>query len=307
MNFAQLSSKALAIVFTLTTFVLSWSFLWLGSGLSPGALAIILMWIPGLVSIAFRLGFREGFADAGFQAAGLRFWLLAFSVPLGMATATYILAWVFGLVELTPYLKQQSMFGPQPVRLVWFNPEAGTLGLLGQRLVVVMTLGIAQGSLFGLGEEIGWRGYLLPRLIQARVRFPILISGIIWAVWHMPFVLLTFQHQRYVTAALYALLCVVFAVFISWMRLASGSVFVAAMVHGAYNTFYQDFFDHSFAGPQKWFWAGEVGLLCSVLSGAVALWLYKTNRISPLLRNTHPGEEARTIGKGSPVTPIVNS
>jgi membrane protease YdiL (CAAX protease family) len=39
------------------------------------------------------------------------------------------------------------------------------------------------------GEEIGWRGYMLTRLIDARVPAPILTSGIVWALWHLPLVL----------------------------------------------------------------------------------------------------------------------
>ena len=242
------------------------------------------MWIPGVVSIALRIGFREGFLDAGFRAGRLRFWMIAYVVPLALAAATYFVAWLMRQVYITPYLQQQSMFGPLPFRLVWFNNHTETLGLISQRLAVVMTLGIIIGFLSGLGEEIGWRGYLLPKLVKANVRYPILASGIIWGTWHVPFVLLTFQHQRYITAVLYWTLCIVFAIFIGWIRLASGSVFVAGMAHGAYNTFYQDFFDHSFAGPHKWFWAGEVGLLCSVAFGALALWLYRTDRIAPLLQ-----------------------
>jgi membrane protease YdiL (CAAX protease family) len=36
------------------------------------------------------------------------------------------------------------------------------------------------------GEEIGWRGYLLTRLIDAGVPRPVLVSGLIWALWHAP-------------------------------------------------------------------------------------------------------------------------
>ena len=280
-------AKWAAIAYTVVTCLLSWSFLWaLNAGLrvSAGLMPFVLMWIPGAVAVAFRLGSGEGFANAGFCAGALRYWVWAYVVPLGLATATYAAAWVLQQVDLTPYLKQQSMLGPLPIRLSWFNAEATTAGLLTQRFLVVATVGLVIGFVGALGEEIGWRGYLLPKLVQAGVRFPILVVGLIWAAWHVPFVLLTFQHQRYVTAALYALACVVVGVFISWLRLASGSVWVAAMAHASYNSFYQDFYDRSFVGPHKWFWAGEVGLLCSVVFAAVAVVLYRTNRIAPLLQ-----------------------
>lgn len=291
----NLSSGWLACLFTAVTFLLSWTFLFLAGNWLKGWGAFVLMWIPAAVAIGFRIAFREGFGDAGFHAGRPRYWLLAVAVPLVLATATYLVAWLIKQVEVTPYLKQQSMFGPAPVRLTWFNADAGTLAVFGQRFAVVMTLGLVMGMLSGPGEEIGWRGYLLPRLIKADVRCPILVSGLIWGAWHIPFILLTFQQERYVTAALYFLLCVVFAVFVGWLRLASDSVFVAGMAHGAYNTFYQDFYDHSFAGPHKWFWAGEVGLLCSLMFGAFALWLYKTNRIAPLLQRMRADRPSSTL------------
>lgn len=281
------SSKLAAVAFTSVTCLLSWSFLWAvrsGLRLPEGLVPFALMWIPGTVAVAFRLGLVEGFADAGFRAGASRYWAWAYAVPFGLATATYAAAWMLQQVDITPYLKQQSMLGPLPFRLNWFNAEATTVGLLTQRFLVVATVGIVIGFVGALGEEIGWRGYLLPKLVQAGVRYPILVVGLIWAAWHVPFVLLTFQHQRYATAALYALACVVVGVFISWLRLASGSVWVAAMAHASYNSFYQDFYDHSFVGPNKWLWAGEVGLLCSAAFGVIAAMLYRTNRIAPLLQ-----------------------
>lgn len=280
-------AKSAAIAFTGVTCLLSWSFLWAlkaGLRLPAGLVPYLLMWIPGVVAIAFRIGLDKGFADAGFRAGAKRYWVLAYAVPLGLATATYATAWLFQQVQLTPYLKQQTMLGPLPFRISWFKAEATTGGLLGQRFLVVATVSIVIGYVGALGEEIGWRGYLLPRLVQAGVRFPILVVGLIWGAWHVPFVLLNFQRKPYAAAALYALACVVVGVFISWLRLASGSVWVAAMAHTSYNSFFQDFYDHSFVGENKWFWAGEVGLLCSVAFAGVAVWLYRTNRIASLLQ-----------------------
>jgi hypothetical protein len=39
------------------------------------------------------------------------------------------------------------------------------------------------------GEEIGWRGYMLTRLIDAGVPRPVLVSGVIWGLWHVPLIL----------------------------------------------------------------------------------------------------------------------
>jgi membrane protease YdiL (CAAX protease family) len=297
----RLSPGTLATIYSLATCLLSWSYLALARGplaAHPWIFVIIVMWIPATLSISMRLAFREGFTDIGPRVGAPRYWAIAYAGPFALATLTYALAWLIGQVHISPYLPQQSMFGPLPIRLTWWNASASTTGLLAQRLALVATLSISLGFLPALGEEIGWRGYLLPKLIQARVRFPILTGGLIWGIWHVPFVLLTFEHKPYATAAIYVLICVAFAPFIGWLRLASGSVLVAAMAHASYNAFYQDFFDHSFAGPHKWLWAGEVGLFCSLCSGLVALFLYRTNHITPFY---HP--PTATPSPPSPNTP----
>ena len=273
--------KRSAAIFVVITCLLSWAFIWIvhaGLRMTPGVFPLVLMWIPGVVSITMRLAFHEGFADAGFRTGAPRYWLWAYAGPLALGTATYLMAALLQQVHLTPYLKQQSMMG-LPFRLAWWNADLGSAGLLAQRFLVTSTLGVAIGFVYGLGEEIGWRGYLLPKLIQGGARYPILISGLVWAIWHAPFVLLFYERHPVANALLYALACLTFGVFISWLRLVSGSVIIAALAHSAYNTFLQEFYDYSFVGPNKWFWAGDVGLLCGLSCGALALWLYRTRRM----------------------------
>jgi membrane protease YdiL (CAAX protease family) len=53
------------------------------------------------------------------------------------------------------------------------------LGIMGAFLLWLFT--------FGLGEELGWRGYALPRLQKGRSALPAtLILGVVWALWHLP-------------------------------------------------------------------------------------------------------------------------
>lgn len=55
-------------------------------------------------------------------------------------------------------------------------------------LASCLTLQLLIGMVFAAGEEIGWRGYMLTRLIAAGVPKPILVSGLIWGAWHLPLI-----------------------------------------------------------------------------------------------------------------------
>ena len=54
----------------------------------------------------------------------------------------------------------------------------------------ILALFLTQLFTSGLGEEVGWRGYLLPRLQRtSHGERPLWVIGMIWAVWHYPFVI----------------------------------------------------------------------------------------------------------------------
>ena len=90
------------------------------------------------------------------------------------------------------------------------------------------SVGLVHSIANGLGEEIGWRGFLVPELFKTMgFTATALFSGIIWALWHYP-VLIGADYNAG-TPAWYGLIC--FTVMIlaisfifAWMRLKSGSL-----------------------------------------------------------------------------------
>src|SRR5919107_2775287 len=88
-----------------------------------------------------------------------------------------------------------------------------------------------------VGEELGWRGYALPRLLAQRSALAAsLILGVLWGLWHLPtfFVPGAPQHGLPITAFL--LLTVAYSVLFTWIYLHTvGSVLLATLFHGAIN------------------------------------------------------------------------
>lgn len=90
-----------------------------------------------------------------------------------------------------------------------------------------------------LGEEIGWRGWLLPHLLR---RFgpwgAIAISGVAWGMWHAPLILLGYNYPDAPGwLALLAMtgMCTIIGGIIGWLRLRGGSVWPAAVAHSTFN------------------------------------------------------------------------
>jgi uncharacterized protein len=92
-------------------------------------------------------------------------------------------------------------------------------------------------ALFAFGEEWGWRGYLLQKLLPLGQWPALIICGVIWGLWHLPVILLGYNYPLYPhTGWLFMLvLCVLLGILFGWTRLATGSIWPAVIAHGALN------------------------------------------------------------------------
>ncbi len=113
-----------------------------------------------------------------------------------------------------------------------FPPALPFLGWLLLQLGSVLSV-----LVFAFGEEYGWRGYLLPKLLPTGIWPMLLLSGVIWTAWHAPLILL----RDFAGPGDFAAYCTLFlvgralpqVVVISWLRLASGSVWAAVVFHAS--------------------------------------------------------------------------
>jgi len=91
-----------------------------------------------------------------------------------------------------------------------------------------------------LGEEFGWRGFVLPAL-EARFHPPwdSLILGVIWAVWHLPLFFISSAAQHNFPFMLYVLSAMPLSILITWIYHGSGnSLLLVMLFHAAINTWY---------------------------------------------------------------------
>jgi membrane protease YdiL (CAAX protease family) len=116
---------------------------------------------------------------------------------------------------------------------------APSLGMPLLGVAVFLAFSIFPGS--ALGEEIGWRGYALPRLQTRRSALSAsLIIGVIWALWHQPLWLAGWlQGEPFRTPTLYAAFVVstiALSVILSWVyNSTGGSLLMVALLHATAN------------------------------------------------------------------------
>jgi membrane protease YdiL (CAAX protease family) len=224
-----------------------------------------LMLAPGLASVITRLVRGEGFADVSFRLRGPRMgsaFRLAFALPLVVGTVAYGTAYLLGLAKFDP-----------PAFPFAVSPALAQFGLI---LVLAATLALLLSFPTTAGEEIGWRGYLLPRIIEARISHPILLSSLIWGAWHLPVLLAgvyAVGPSRLLSAAGLMLATLAFGAILAWLRLATGSIWPVVIAHAAWNALINAGFTFATQNPSQNIWIGETGILVAGMVVIAALLL----------------------------------
>ncbi|WP_159623632.1 CPBP family intramembrane glutamic endopeptidase [Ruania rhizosphaerae] len=200
------------------------------------AAAVVIVGVDRPASIPRRLGLgplRPFGRTIGMSAATL----FAFAV---LPFAAVFLGAALGMIQLD--LEHLSAAQAQLQQIEAQAGPGGTAGMTPQMLLLVSIAAVPINALVSsaaaFGEELGWRGWLVPNLLPLG-RWPaLLISGVIWALWHAPIILLGYNFG-YTDARGLALMigfCVPLGVLLGWLRLRTASVWPAVVGHGAVNT-----------------------------------------------------------------------
>jgi len=229
-------------------------------------------WSPGLAAFATKKLFGESIRDLPWRWGDARHAWLAYFIPIGYALPVYLIAWITGLGAFNTSIlpKIATDFG-------WQNfPPALTLFLF---VLITATIGMVGKLSRALGEEIGWRGFLVPELSKV-VGFPGigLISGLMWALYHYPVLLFADYNAgapAWYGASCFTILAVSGSFIMAWLTLRARSLWPAAILHASHNLLIQSILTPltKDTGPTK-FIIDEfgVGLVVTVTIGAIIAW-----------------------------------
>ena len=187
----------------------AWGAVW---SITP-ALATVIMLL-----VVTREGYtRKGWQSLGLRRPGLRMWPIAFFGTLGITVAATVAVWATPLASVT---------------------ASADGGIINSAVSLVLQV-ILLATTFALAEEIGIRGYLLPKLLPLGRKRALFVTGLVWATWHMPLIFLTSLiplGNRVVSVPLFYAAVVAASFFYGYLRIASGSLWPASIAHATHNS-----------------------------------------------------------------------
>jgi membrane protease YdiL (CAAX protease family) len=146
---------------------------------------------------------RQGWRSLGLHHLGLRMWCIAFFGTLLITVVASAVVWLTPLASVVV----PAFGGVSPI-ISW---------LVFQVVVLVLSL----------SEEIGIRGYLLPKLLPMGRKRALLVSGLVWATWHMPLIFLTSflpVGNKLIAIPLFYATIIAASFYFGYLRIYSGSV-----------------------------------------------------------------------------------
>ena len=269
--------KRATIIYLLFTLLFSsviWALIiWSGHlGMAFGTMVIALMWCPALAALASCRVLGRDFRSLAWRWPEWKYIAIAYFVPLAYSGITYGAVWTLRL----------GGWDQNIVRLVTERfglPGMPPWGAFVLWLVFTATATLIMRIATALGEEIGWRGFLVPELAkQMSFTRLSLLSGIIWTLWHSPILLFADYNagtNRWYALGCFAIMIISTSFIFAWLRLRSGSLWAAAVLHASHNLFVQTVFDSMMrdTGKTQWY-TTEFGAGLALVTACFAVYFW---------------------------------
>lgn len=183
------------------------------------------MWGPTFGALCTRLIFQRNLKGFGL-GLGKPLWLaVGILLPITAGLCMFGTAWITGIAP--------------------FNADKAAV-IFTLTFIPAFLYAIAFNLFAAAGEEVGWRGFLVPELGRCMGFTELaLISAAIWTVWHFPIMFLGTYHGTgsiWYSLAVFVPSVMGAGLILAWLRIASGSVWVAILFHGFWNYFVQVFY-----------------------------------------------------------------
>lgn len=231
--------------------------------------AVFLMWIPAFAAIVAdcisqtenkgTISCKLLLNRIGFRKSTFRWIMYSCVIPFLYIGIPYIIFWII-------------------------SPESLNLSsTFVKQLIIMSLLGILVGVLTALGEEIGeeigWRGYLVPALTESLGTTKALIfTSLFWRAWHLPILISGLYMPGtpiWYKVPAFLLMILPVGMIYGIVAIKTRSVWPAAVLHAAHNTFDQTIFGPVTIADNKMFFVSETGIFTILCAWILAIMLYR--------------------------------
>jgi membrane protease YdiL (CAAX protease family) len=242
--------------------------LWIyfGEAATQAGISALLMYIPFVAALIASLKYFRKQNALGFRRFSPIYTVLAYAIPFIYLVLSYGLLWLIDKGSFVGSLSGLARYADAVTSQSVPVSAAVTVSLIVMILTSIIT---------AFGEEAGWRGFMYP--IMQRLfgwKKAIVVSGIVWAAWHLPMIIAGVYlptSNLLISIPLFIVEVFALTVIISWLRMASNSVWPAVFFHAGHNYFDQVVFQTLTTGENSSYFVGETGFITVIITVIIAV------------------------------------
>ncbi|SDQ12060.1 CPBP family intramembrane glutamic endopeptidase [Flagellimonas zhangzhouensis] len=241
--------------------------------LNPTSIYVgLLMMCPALASFLTLKIKGRPISSLPWSLNNLTYLKFSYFTPILYVSIAYILLWIFGF---------GSFFNAETI-----SEWSAELGIAesNQTLVLftmvglLLTVGVIKNLGSTLGEEIGWRGFLIFELRKVMsFKALAIVSGVIWAVWHYPIINLMYSRgdSLLLHISAFTLMIVGMSVVLAYYTFKSNSLWPAAIFHSVHNIYIQKICTPlTISNESTSFWIDEYGFMIPIVTTVFAVYFW---------------------------------
>jgi membrane protease YdiL (CAAX protease family) len=230
--------------------------------ISPTVAAFIILKIKGRPISSLPWSLKE-----------LKYLKRSYTTPILYVSIAYALIWIFGFGDLV-----------NTERIAQWSEDLGIAASNQTIVIVVMvfllvTVGVIKNLGSTLGEEIGWRGFLIFELRKVMsFKALAIVSGVIWAIWHFPIINLIYGRGENLLLHMsaFTIMIVGMSVILAYYTFKSNSLWPAAVFHSIHNIYIQKICTPlTISNDATAFWIDEYGFMIPIITTIFAVYFWR--------------------------------
>jgi membrane protease YdiL (CAAX protease family) len=261
------------VFFIILTLLTTTVFIWMFNDLpNKRSLAMLMMWVPGVSAILTSLITKENIKSYGWKPGKLKYLGWAYIMPFVIAILVYGFVWLTGIADFTP----DEVKNYRWARFVGFEtPAPFWVGFTAKAILYTISI-----SMLTLGEEIGWSGFLIPKLLKFKsIPSTSIIVGVVWSVWHYPAMiggLYGYDAPLWIALPGFTMVLIGNSLITTTLIKKSKSLWTGVLIHSSHNIILMSmFWEMTVKTEYTSYWVSETGIITAVVYLIVGYLFWK--------------------------------